>query len=76
VSASFIINGMHHALCTLGHADAYRPDLWQYEVVVNTQLKQASRRGRMQGSDQSTGKQAQCYMCRPCATGGAAFACE
>lgn len=33
---------MHHALGTVGHPDAYCQGLWQYGVVVNRELKQAS----------------------------------
>jgi hypothetical protein len=43
VSEAFIINGMHHALCTLGHPDAYRQGLFQYEVEVHPVLKQVPR---------------------------------
>jgi hypothetical protein len=44
VSEAFILNGVHHALSTLGHADAHRPDLWQYEVEVNPELQQVAPR--------------------------------
>ncbi|KAL4447235.1 hypothetical protein ABPG77_007268 [Micractinium sp. CCAP 211/92] len=40
VSAAFILNGMHHALRTLGHPYAGDPSLFQYEPEVNPKLQQ------------------------------------
>lgn len=49
MSADFIVNGMHHALCTLGHPDAHSSALWQYEPVVNAKLKQVSQQSASTG---------------------------
>ena len=41
VTREFIVNGMRHALRTLGHPDAGRGhDLWRYEAVVNCEQRQ------------------------------------
>ena len=40
VTREFIINGMCHALRTLGHPLAARPALWAYEAVVCSELQQ------------------------------------
>lgn len=40
VTREFIINGMCHALRTLGHPAAERPEVWRYEAVVNAEHKQ------------------------------------
>lgn len=40
VTRKFIINGMHHALSSLGHPAAYDPALWQYDAIVNPDGRQ------------------------------------